>query len=88
MYMLQRSRPSRLFTENVTQDVAWRHQGSEDLLEKYSVPRTWWSKDRQRLMRFGLPLDSDWRQDGVISLEIRIRGQLIVEDAFELRGCA
>ena len=88
MYLLQRSRPSRLFTENVTQDVTWRHQGSEDLLEKYSVPRTWWSKDRQRLMRFGLTLDSDWRQDGVISLEVRIRGQLIVEDAFALRGCA
>ena len=87
-YFLRRSRSSRLFTENVTQDVTWQHQASEDLLEKYSVVQTWWQKRGQRLSRFWQTLDDDWRKDGVITFEVRLRGRLIVAEAFEFRGCA
>ena len=87
----QLRRKARLFFEKVNWNVVWRHEAVEGLVDEHSHQEIYWEGQRQHLMlefrSISRERAREWRKDGVVTVQVRVMGRLLVENAFELTGC-
>ena len=87
----QLRRANRLFQETVNWDVVWRHKAPDEteLVERHSHQVIFKQKETQRLTSefMGLWGFPEWRRDGIVTVQVKVRGRTLLGNAFEIIGC-